>query len=100
MVGPIAKNVKKKLFADITPSIRLCRDIANARKHVVLTKPTPRPSPQMTRMNTKITPGSGNPSESSFTFSFPDGSTKDALTLAREVVADWKLLLTRYGLAI
>ena len=77
-------------------SIWLCRDIAEGTKHLVLTDRT---APQSFKDH-RIYVGDDRPSEVVFKFKFPDGTIKDALTLASEVVADWDKLLARYGLAI
>jgi hypothetical protein len=84
---------------DIPISIRSCKDIANHTKHLVLDRP-PRPAPQITGKDIRMFAGANRPAEASFTFTFPDGSKRDALQLAREVVADWEQLLKRYGLLV
>jgi len=87
-----------QVLADIPDSIRSCKDIANRSKHLVLDRP-PRSAPQALR-DIRMFVGVDRPSEVSFRITFPDGSTKDALTLAHEVVTDWEHLLTRYGLSL
>lgn len=95
---PTIGRTYDQVLADIPNSIRSCRDIANYTKHFVLDRPA-RSAPQTLRDITLFA-GADRPSEVSFRFTFPDGSTKDALTLAREVVADWEQLLKRYGLSL
>lgn len=96
---PTVGRTYLQVKADVPNSIHRCADIANHTKHLVLTKP-PRPAPQITRKNIRITPGENRPAEASFIFTFTDNSTIDALQLAREVVADWGNLLKRYGLLL
>lgn len=96
---PTVGRTYDQIIADIPDSIRSCRDIANRTKHLVLDRP-PRPTPQITGKDIRMFAGANRPAEASFTFTFPDGSKRDALTLAREVVADWENLLKRYGLSL
>jgi hypothetical protein len=71
--------------ADVPDSIQRCEDIANHTKHLVLDRPS-RPAPQITGKAIRMFAGANRPAEASFTFTFPDGSKKDALQLAHEVV--------------
>lgn len=91
------EQLKAEVEANFSRSIWLCNDIAQGSKHFKLTKPA-RTAPAIAHTNTRITPGANQPPETLFTFSFPDGSTRDALALAREVVADWERILSRHGL--
>jgi len=95
---PTVGRTYDQVLADIPNSIRSCRDIANRTKHLVLDRPV-RSAPQTFR-DIRLFAGADRPSEVSFRFTFPDGSTKDALQLAREVVADWDQLLTQYGVSL
>jgi hypothetical protein len=93
-VGSIDK-LRAEAKQDFSHSIWLCRDIAEGTKHLVLTDRT---APQITGKDIRMFAGANRSAEASFTFTFPDGSKRDALTLAREVFADWEQLLKRYGL--
>jgi hypothetical protein len=95
---PTVGRTRRQVIADVSNSIRSCRDIANHTKHLVLDPP--RPAPQITHKDICITPGANRPPEASFTFTFPDGSKRDALQLARVVVADWEKLLAHYGVSL
>jgi hypothetical protein len=95
---PTVGRTYDEVKADVPNSIRLCEDIANRAKHLELTRPL-RPAPQALRHRRMFT-GSDRQSEVSFSFKFSNGTTKDALTLANEVVADWEQLLKRYGLSL
>jgi hypothetical protein len=44
----------------------------------------------------RVFAGDDRPSEASFRFTFPGDITRDALTLAHEVVRDWEQLLKSY----
>lgn len=98
-VGRTYKQLKEEVRVNLSRSIWLCRDIADATKHLVLTRPKARAAPRVLR-GVRMFIGSDRPSEISFRFKFPDGSKKDALSLARKVVVDCEQLLTRYGLAV
>ncbi len=98
---PAVNRTYGEVLADTSNSIRSCKDIANRSKHLVLDRP-PRSAPETFKDYRVYCGNEANErqSEVSFRVTFPDGTTKDALTLAREVVADWESLLTRYGLSI
>jgi hypothetical protein len=68
-------------------------------KHFDLTRP-PREGPEITNKNVTVGLLSDRPAEASFTFTFPDRTTRDALELARNVVADWEQLLKNYGVDV
>ena len=98
-VGRTYFQLKQEVCIHFPHSIWLCADIADGSKHLVLTRPKPRDVP-LPRRAIRMYAGNVRSSEASFSFEFPDGSIKDALTLAREVVANWEKLLTKYGLAV
>lgn len=85
--------------SDCTDSIRLCGDIADGRKHYTLTRP-PRQYGEVTLKDIRITPGAGIPAQARYQFTFPDGSKRDALDFAREIVRDWEGILSRYGVSL
>ncbi len=88
-----------QLDAKAFSSLASCELIANGSKHLVLTRP-PRPTPHITHADVHAWDGADDrPAEASYTFSFGSGS-EDALTLARHAVADWRILLARYGVAV
>ncbi len=82
------------------PSLAACEAIANGSKHLLLTRP-PRPTPHISHADVAAWDGSTDrPAEASYTFTMGDGSEEDALTLARQAVADWRTLLNCYGIAV
>jgi len=85
---------------DSTPNIRLCGDIADGRKHFLLTRPKPRQYGEVTLKDIRVMPGGGIPAQARCRLTFPDGSTKDALDFAREIVSDWEGILKRYRVSI
>lgn len=97
--GQDPEIVKRQLSGEITTSIVRCEDIANRMKHLDLTRP-PRVAPAITNKHIWVGLGSDRPAEASFIFTFPDGSKRDALDLASEVVTDWERLLKRYGVVV
>ena len=93
------KRLKRIKTKDVSKIIRLCGNVADRTKHFKLSKKK-RMLPAVTRKNISITPGSGLPAQADYLFEFPDGSKKDALEFARQVVKDWGNLLKRYGLLL
>ena len=82
------------------PSLASCELIANGTKHLVLTQPK-RPTPYISHADVAAWDGAEDrPAEATYTFTFGGGGTEDALTLARQAVSDWRLLLARYGVAL
>jgi hypothetical protein len=102
-LGTDPKIAKEKLLADITKSIWDCKDIANRTKHLELTQP-PRQAPEITRKDIRVglasNPQSRRSAEASYIFTLPDGSTREALEFARDVVRDWGKILIQYGIAL
>ena len=93
----------KNVFDEITDPIRKCKDIAHRAKHLELTKP-PRKAPEITGKDIRVglasNPISRRPAEASYIFTFPDGTQRDALELAREVVMEWEVILRRHAIAV
>jgi len=87
-----------QIVGEIPDSIKRCQDIANRAKHLVLNRPL-RPTPTILR-RLRMFAGRDRPNEASFSITFPDRTTRDALDLARQVVEDWRTLLVRYGVSV
>jgi hypothetical protein len=87
-----------KQLQEATPSIKLCGDIADGMKHFILTRPKPRPYGEVTFKDIRITPGEGT--QARYRFTFPDGTTKDAVDFAREIVKGWEGILRQYRVAV
>lgn len=98
-VGLKVAEVKQEVRVKFPQTVWLCGDIADGSKHLVLTRPKPRDVPLPIR-DIRVFAGIDRPSEVSFRFKFSDGKTRDALTLAHQVVADWERLLRQYGIAV
>lgn len=93
------QRLKQIQMKDVSDLIRLCGNVADRTKHLQL-RDTNRMLPAVTRKNISITPGSGLPAQADYLFEFPDGSKKDALDFAHEVVKDWERLLLHYGVSL
>jgi len=81
--------------AKADPHIAICSDLADGIKHLVLTKP-PRAYGQLTSRIVAVA-GLEHPT-ASYSVTLPDGSVRDALTLAESTVKAWRKILTGYGL--
>ena len=82
------------------PAIEACAGLANGIKHVTLTRPSRIP-PQITNKDIQAYEGSKAPSATaSYQITLPDGLMRNALTLAQEVVRDWRALISGYGVSV
>ena len=97
MVGRSLEEIKRD--AKTYPALVICADLADGIKHFRLTLP-PRDYAHVTRKDIKVFEGVDRLATAKFTFTLPDGSTRDALALAEQIVANWSTLLARYGIAL
>jgi hypothetical protein len=96
-VGLTLKQIQQE--AKTYPALAICADIADGIKHFQLTKPS-RDFARVTHKDIQVFEGSDRPATAVYTFTLPDGSTRDALALAEQIVTDWRALLARYGIGL
>ena len=77
--------------------LKIAADIANRSKHLDLKRP-PRLDAKVTTYHIKAYDGSDQEASASYDITLGNGSVRDALTVARQAVADWEALFGSYGI--
>jgi len=73
-------------------SLSICADICTLTKHRKLNR-RPRKGAEVTRKDLRLTPGL--PAIARYQITLVDGSTRDALTVAKEAIGDWESIFTK-----
>lgn len=90
------RNSIEKLVAAPRP-LMMCADLANATKHLKLTK-KPRAGAKQSHWNIAITPGES--SKVQYAIDVGSGTRQDGLDLARKCLSEWERILSDEGLKI
>jgi hypothetical protein len=88
-----------KTDVDSYESLRICADLANRTKHLVLTRPA-REDAKVVGRQVQVFDGSPHEATARYTVELADGSTRDVHEVARDAVRDWRALLDNYGVTV
>ncbi|HMG18403.1 MAG TPA: hypothetical protein VK573_06745 [Gemmatimonadales bacterium] len=95
----VPQHVRQSIEDDVAhyEALKIAADIANRSKHLHLRNP-PRLDAKVTAYHIKAYEGSDQDASASYDITLGNGSVKDAVTVARQAVADWEALFGRYAI--
>ena len=95
----VPQRVRQSIESEVAAfdALMISADIANRSKHFAFNR-RPRVDAKIETYHIKAYEGSGEEASATYDISIPGRPLRDALTVARQAVADWETLFARHGL--